>query len=176
VIADSPAGGSPRRWGRRWLVLVLLLPGLCCLVMALLLAAIIFNNWLAPPATADDLRRQLGDKVDEVGAVWFSLDDLWGRLAAGQPALCSEEQVTHPYFVDWRAADRSRYPDLAALADQLNGAIRSLHSAADAWTAVCQGGDELIPQATADEARAALDRAAEGLMVVTQALQDGTGP
>lgn len=142
----------------------------------LLAAAFVFNNWLAQPVSGDDLHQGLVDKVGEVEAVWVSLDDLWRRLAAGETVHCSEEPVTRPYFVDWRAADRARYPDLAALADRLNGVIRNVHRAADAWTAVCQGGEVLIPQETVDEARAVLNRAADDLAAVTQALQMGAGP
>jgi hypothetical protein len=161
------ADGMTRRPRRAWCLALLLVPVVCC---GVLLVALVIHDRLLPPASEGVLRQQLTDKLAEAQTVWASLDDLWGRLEAGQTALCSEERVMHPYFVAWRSGDREAYPALAGLADRLNGAIRDLHRAADVWTAVCQGGEAESPQETAAEARAALDDSARGLAAVAEVL------
>lgn len=170
-MSDAPGHGptaSRRRWTcGRWALALLLGLAVCGVGGALVLFV---NAWLLPVADEASLQEALRGRAEEARQVWAALDGLWGRLEAGQAVHCRDETVQYPYFVDWRAADRAAYPDLARLADQLNGAIRDLHRAADAWTAACQSGEAVMGEAVAAEARAALTRADEGLQVVMQAL------
>ncbi len=156
-----------RRWWRWGLWLLLGLAAGCGLLMLIGLA----SDRLAPPAPEAALRQELEGRTAEAQAAWAALDDLWGRLEAGQAVRCSAETVTRPYFVAWRTVDRRAYPELEGLAQQLNLAIRDLHRAADGWTGVCQGGEAAIPPEVAAEARAALDRAAERLSTVAGGLE-----
>ncbi len=166
----TAASDKRRSRGRWWLRAILAAPLLllCCGGAALI--GLIAYDRLLPPTDEVTLQIELREKTGEAQTVWLALDDLWGRLEEGQTALCSEETVTHPYFVAWRSVDRAAHPELAALADQLNSAIRDLHRAADIWTAICQRDETLIPDVEAREARTALTRAVERLAAVNEAL------
>ena len=131
---------------------------------------LLVRDRLLAPSDPAALRADLIAKIEESATVWLDLDDLWGRLETGETVLCGAEEVAHPYFIAWRNADRAAHPDLAALADDINLLISDLHQAADVWTAVCQGGAVEIAPATAAEARAALDRAADRLTTYQAAL------
>jgi hypothetical protein len=162
--ASSVSGGC-RRW--RWVLwIVLLAAGLC---VGVILGGLALDR-LGPAVSEADLRAALDAKITEAAAVWAVLDDLWRRLESGESVYCSEVTVTRPYFIAWRTADRNAQPALAALADEVNGAIRSLHRAADHWTAVCQGGSVTIDLEVAADARAALERAAAALAAAKAAI------
>lgn len=159
---------KPRaRWWWRCALLVGL--GMAC-VLAVLIALVINDRWL--PLTGEaELQSALTRKLAEAQQVHVGLDDLWARLERGASVDCAAENVARPYFVAWRSRDRQAYPSLAALADSLNGTIRELHRAADAWTAACQGGTGAISTSQAAEARAALDRAADRLRDIATHLE-----
>ncbi len=168
MMADQP---NPLRSRRRILWRGIILLVLATAIGCLLAGAILFaNDRLAPLATEAGLAGLLRAKLAEAQGVYTRLDDLWVRLEAGQALDCAAERVTNPYFLAWRSRDREAYPAHAALADALNGAIRELHRAADAWTAICRrAGASVTPDELA-AARAALDRARAALTAVSGAL------
>lgn len=158
---------------RRWLGVGLALVGAAACCVLAIGGALFGRDRLLPPTSADQLRGALNAKIVEAEAAWQTLDDLWGRLEAGQTVACAEGALSRPYFVAWRSVDRDAYPALAELADEINLLLRELHRAADLWTEVCQGGKVEIAPETAAEARQALN-AAEARLVTLLALQNGS--
>jgi hypothetical protein len=163
----------PARRGCGWVWAGLALIGAAACCALAVLGALLVRDQFLPPTPADQLRADLNARVAEADAVWGTLDDLWGRLEAGQTVACGEAAIPHPYFVAWRSVDRNAYPALAELADETNLVLRELHRAADLWTEVCQGGAVEIAPETATEARQALARAADRLTTLLT-LQNGS--
>lgn len=145
--------------------------------MGLALVGLVAYDRLLPPSSPDTLRSDLIARFEEARTAWLALDDLWGRLEAGEAIYCSQTVVPRPYFAAWRSVDRAAYPELAGLADELNLAIGGLHRAADTWSTVCRGGKVEVAAAVAGEARAALDRAGARLdtllTLLDRSLPDG---
>lgn len=172
MSTGTPGNPAARRRGcriRRWLglLLVSLLVG-CFLLTALLLV----QDRLLPPTPAAVLRADLAIRLAEAEQVWADLDDLWGRLAGGATLSCQQEAVSRPYFVAWRTMDRVTYPPVAALADQLNGGLRRLHEAADAWEASCRSSTADLSPAQVAAVRQSLDQARLILDAVSAALTE----
>lgn len=166
--SERPAPRLLRGW---WVALALLaLPCLCCGGVAGGVAILIARDQSGPPTDQAALRDELRTHLSAAQTAWDALDDLWGRLEAGQAALCSAENPPTVYFIAWRAVDLAAYPALALLVDDLNAGISAIHTARDAWIGVCQGGAVEIPPDIATSARAALDRAADRLADVRAAV------
>jgi len=55
-----------------------------CGLAGLGLAGLVIYDRLLPPSNPDALRRELVVKIEEAGATWLALDDLWGRLETGE--------------------------------------------------------------------------------------------
>ncbi len=151
---------APRRRSTRIGAGIILIAILCCGGAGI--------GWLAydkllPPTDASTLQAELDARLDEIATTWRALDTLWGRLEAGESVLCSGQTIRNPYFIAWRSVDRAAHPNLAALADRINGAIRALHRAADLWTGVCQSSETGVAPEIAAAARSALESASEVL-------------
>lgn len=166
----------PARRGCGWIWAGLALIGVAACCALAVAGALLVRDQFLPSTPADQLRADLNAKIAEAHVAWETLDDLWGRLQAGQTVACGEVAVTRPYFVAWRSVDRTAYPALAELADEVNLVLRELHRAADLWTEVCQSGEVEIAPETAAEALQALERAANRLTTLLTLQNGGIRP
>ena len=155
------------RWWHHRTLLISLGLALLCVFGAL---ALYLVESVSAPQTSPELRQDLARHAEAAQSAFSTLDNLWRRLEEGESIRCDAAPINRPYFVDWREADRDAAPGWAALADQLNNAIRDLHRAADIWTTACQSDEVALTPNDAATARAALERAATGLAAVESAL------